>query len=1083
MPLSQSDLYAIVVAASTIPERVSSHIHPRGEQANDEVLQARLSDWCQASTAGDWQRFQKRLSWDGLDLTGALSLLASSVWSQQVPLPAWTTTLQEALYLLETMSDERALVEKGQWPFLDASTPLPFEELLASFVALAQRRFLAQAGTAADLLTDAAQMSLQRHLLQVLTSFSTPTLHAEFALSRMQATGSNEQRDDMERYRYFLQQMCQGGLAALLRTYSVLARLLATTCDLWVEANVEFAQRLAADWPDLAEIFGAGDDLGQVTEIEPALSDSHAGRRCMMALTFATGIRLIYKPRSTGMEETYASLLRWCNAQGATPPFKVLEILNRDSYGWVEFVTQQPCQDEQALRRYYQRAGMLLCLVYVLGGMYCFSDQLIAHGEQPVLVDTSHLLQPYFCPDSQRREGDDWEQEVYSVLHTGLLASWHIPNDGFTASPNGTRHYAGDVSGLCLSQKDRQQQPSKSPSPLKYGSLKAPTPLNVTTTVGISQHLREEDLHEELRTGFRRMYHLLLRQRSALLADESPFYAFKKQLVRVAYRDRSVYDRLLPRLLAPQALRDVVTRSMLLEGLGIESVPIDWFRPSKRNHTHWWPVFAAERQALLQGDIPVVNACTQSDALVIAPDQEVGSCLCQPAFDLMLSRLERLSDEDMTFQLALLQQALPQKDMSVAIFTQIAEEHGLVDGQPEAHTFMTYVLAIADDIVGRAVEVGQESVLWVRPAASYRFQQSQIQPMRYGLADGVSGIAFFLAALAQQTGIASYRRVALAAVQPLRCLMREESARLICEMGLGASLGLGSVVYALTRISQFLDEPELLADARMAASLITADLIADDHLLDIFVGAAGALLGLLALYEVSPAQDLLDRAVWCGQHLLQARTPSKAACRAWPTIGGRHTTGFAHGTAGIVYALLRLYAVTGDVSLLQAAQEGLRYEDQALTHEAGNWAEEVGAKETDYGISWCHGAPGIGLARIGGLPMLDTVSIRQDIEMALRTTQQIGVIGPDQLCCGICGRAEFLLTAARRLNRTELAGMATRTVGEMLTRAEERGMFVFDSVLPRWVARPQLFHGTAGIGYSLLRLAQPDALPSLLLWE
>ena len=115
--------------------------------------------------------------------------------------------------------------------------------------------------------------------------------------------------------------------------------------------------------------------------------------------------------------------------------------------------------------------------------------------------------------------------------------------------------------------------------------------------------------------------------------------------------------------------------------------------------------------------------------------------------------------------------------------------------------------------------------------------------------------------------------------------------------------------------------------------------------------------------------------------------------------------------------------------------------------------------------------------------MLDTVSIRQDIEMALRTTQQIGVIGPDQLCCGICGRAEFLLTAARRLNRTELAGMATRTVGEMLTRAEERGMFVFDSVLPRWVARPQLFHGTAGIGYSLLRLAQPDALPSLLLWE
>ena len=479
----------------------------------------------------------------------------------------------------------------------------------------------------------------------------------------------------------------------------------------------------------------------------------------------------------------------------------------------------------------------------------------------------------------------------------------------------------------------------------------------------------------------------------------------------------------------------------------------------------------------------MVSARAESDALVIAPDQEVGSCLCQPAFDLVLRCLERLSDEDMSRQLALLRQALPQKATPVGGPRQAGEDHGSTDEQPEAHTFMTQALAIADDIVRRAVEIGQESVLWVRPTASYRFQQSQLQPIRYGFSDGISGIAFFLAALAQQTGIASYRRVAHAAVRPLRRLVSEEGERLVCEMGLGASLGLGSVVYALTRISQFLGEPELLADARAAASLITSDLIADDHLLDIFVGAAGALLGLLALYEVSPAQDLLDRAVWCGEHLLRARTPSKADCRVWPTIGGRHTTGFAHGTAGIVYALLRLYALTGDASLLEAVQEGLRYEDRALVREAGNWSEEVGGKETDYGISWCHGAPGIGLARIGGLPMLDTASIRQDIEMALQTTQQIGAIGPDHLCCGTCGRAEFLLTAARRLDRPELADVAMRAVGQMLTRAEQRGVFVFDSVLPRWVARPQLFHGTAGIGYTLLRLAQPDVLPSLLLWE
>lgn len=1084
MPFSQSDLRAMAAAASTIPERMSSSNLLDIDPVSDEAIQKRLYAWCQISTAGNWLRFQERLSWERIDLPRALHLLAPGVWSEQVPLPTWTTTLQEAISLLETMPGESMLAEQGYWAFLDATTPLPFEELLAPFVALARERFLTQAGIAANLLTDAAQLILQRHLLQTLISLAVPTLYAEFAQRREQANRSNEQRDDRAFSQHFIRRMRQGGLAILLRTYSVLARLLATTCDLWVEANVEFVQRLLADWSTLTETFGDGDDPGQVREIQPTLSDTHAGRRCVMALTFACGIRIVYKPRSVGMEEAFASLLHWCNAQGAAPPFKVLKILNRDSYGWVEFVAQEPCPNQETQRRYYRQAGMLLCLVYVLGGMNCFSDQLIAHGDQPVLVDTSHLLHPYPCPNPEFLQGEDWEQEVYSVLHTGLLASWHMPTERSVASPGEARHYAADISGLYLGQENvdltqeiEQQKPSLA---LKYGSLRIRSPLNITSAVDISQHLLEEDLREELCAGFRHMYQLLLQQRDLLLTAESPIQAMKKPLVRMRYRDRSVYDEIFPKLLAPQALRDAVTRSLLLEQLGSESVPIEWYRTSKRDYAHWWPIFAVERQALLQGDIPVVNARGESNALVIGPDQEVvESCLCQPAFDLVIRRLERLSNEDLALQLALLQQAIPQQADPVVSSRQVAT----VDEQPEARAFMPEALRIADDIVRRAIFTGSGEVLWVKPEASYRYQQNQLQPMRYGLSDGISGIAFFLAALAQLTGDADYARLASAAVRPLRRLVREEGKRLICEMGLGAGPGLGSVVYALTHVSQFLDEPELLADAQAASNLITPDLIAEDHLLDVFVGTAGTLLSLLALYEVSPAQSLLDRAVWCGEHLLRARTQSKANCRVWPTMGGRHTTGFSHGTAGIVYALLRLYALTGDASLLQAAQEGLLYEDRALVYERGNWVEEVGKDRLDFGVSWCHGAPGIGLARVGALPMLDSAAIRRDIEVALQTTQRVGVIGADTLCCGSCGRIEFLLTAARRLDRPELADMAMRVAAQMLSRAEQRGEFAFGSVLPRWIARPHLFHGTAGIGYTLLRLAQPDVLPSILLWE
>lgn len=1085
MPLSQRDLLVIAAAASTIPERVSSHRLPGNEQVKDDVLQARLYAWSQVSTDGDWQRFQERLSWDGLDFAGAYRLLAPWGWPEEVPLPGWTATLQDALHLLETLSGEDAFADTLSRSFLDANAPLPFEELLVPFVSVAQRGFLAQAADAINLLTDAVQQTLQRHLLQVLISMSLPTLQAAFIQSRAQAARDGEQRDSTEFSRYFLQHMSRGGLTALLRSYSVLARLLAVTCDLWVEANVEFVRRLANDHSDLGEMFGGGNDPGRVTEIQPALSDTHAGRRCVMAVTFASGIRLIYKPRPIGIEEAYTHLLHWCNAQGAAPSLRTLAMLNRGSYGWVEFVTQEPCPDQEALRRYYQRAGMLLCLVYILGGVNCFSDQLVAYGEHPVLVDASHLLHPYPRQDLSPCQGKDGEQEAYSVLHTGLLVSWKLPGGAFAASSRGAQHYAGDISGLSLSQQDRdlaqedsKQPPSKFSLALKYGSLKARPPLNVARAMNVSQRLSEADLQEDLRTGFQHMYRLFLQQRRTLLGPSSPLQALKTQLVRMPYRDRAVYDDLFPSLLAPEALKDAIFRSMLLEKLGIESAALDWTRANKGDRARWWPVFAAERQALLQGDIPVVSVYADSETVVVGPEQEVELSLCQSAFDLVLRRLERLSDVDLALQLDLLQKALQQEVIRVA-----SSGHVVKTGErPQARMFMRQALAIADDIARSAIEMGQEGVLWVGARGSYRFQQSQLQPLRYGFSDGVSGIAFFLAAIAQVTGNIKYRKLALAAVRPLRRLVRQEGERLICEMGLGAGPGLGSIVYALTRIGQFLDEPELLTDAGVAANLITSSLIADDHLLDVFVGTAGAVLGLLALYKVSPSQDLLDRAIWCGEHLLNARTPSKATYYAWPTVDGRYTTGFAHGTAGICYALLQLYTLTGNTALLEAAQEGLRYENQALVREAGNWSEEAGKNETNY-VSWCHGAPGIGLARIGNLPLLDTASNRQDIEMALQTTQQLGAGGSDHLCCGTCGRVEFLLTAARRLQRPELAAKAVDIVGQMLTRAGQREAFTFDSVLPGWIARPQLFYGTAGIGYTLLRLAQPDVLPSPLLWE
>jgi lantibiotic modifying enzyme len=52
-----------------------------------------------------------------------------------------------------------------------------------------------------------------------------------------------------------------------------------------------------------------------------------------------------------------------------------------------------------------------------------------------------------------------------------------------------------------------------------------------------------------------------------------------------------------------------------------------------------------------------------------------------------------------------------------------------------------------------------------------------------------------------------------------------------------------------------------------------------------------------------------------------------------------------------------------------------------------------------------------------------------------------------------------------------------------VTRMERTHSYALNPRLPRQVNTPGFFCGTAGIGYALLRLAYPDSLPCVLLWE
>jgi type 2 lantibiotic biosynthesis protein LanM len=547
------------------------------------------------------------------------------------------------------------------------------------------------------------------------------------------------------------------------------------------------------------------------------------------------------------------------------------------------------------------------------------------------------------------------------------------------------------------------------------------------------------------------------------------------------FRNSQVYADILSKALHPKSLQHGVDRSIQLDVLSRAFLAADAKPPV-------WSLLAVELQALEQMDIPYFVADSSSDALTINPDLIVEGYFKEPSYERMISHLRRLNDADLAQQIAIIRGSFYSR--TARGITDAASTNAALDLNATVPLLPAQLVQsaveIAKELQQRAIQAADGSVTWIGMGYLPKAERLQLQPLSDGLYDGVCGVALFLAALAKVTGDAEFRDLALSALQPLRKSLQitdlHFQRKFTKQIGIGGSTGIGSIVYTLVRVSQFLDQPEFLDIASLAASLITQESIAGDRQFDTIAGSAGAILGLLSLYQASSDSAVLDRATALGYHLLINRTKSDSGFRAWATLEGKLATGFSHGAAGIAYALLRLYKITQETVFLEAAEEAIAYERSTFSLNAGNW-QDVREDKPSFMTSWCHGAPGIGLGRLGGLEILDTPEIRQEIAVAINTTQQFGLQNLDHLCCGNFGRMEVLLVGASKLSSSELRETVQKQAAWVVARAKQVGAFYLFPELPADVYNPGFFQGTAGIGYELLRLAYPESLPSVLLWE
>jgi type 2 lantibiotic biosynthesis protein LanM len=1037
-----------------------------------QAAERRLQLWQAAVAPGYPAGFEARLSWDALDSANAQTLLGKAEWPAGQLLPGWMDTLAAALQAAcpGAAADAHRAVK--------ADHPLPFEDIVLPFVRAASRALAARSAAALSRLSDAAQADLERALLIRLDQICLPALQLDFSTYRALHPGQPG------RYRTFADSLLAGGLAEFFQDYPVLARLCATVTEFWISSTAEFVEGLAADLPLLRSSFGLGDDV-TVTAIQASVSDPHRSGRGVLILTFAAGVRLVYKPRSLGLDLAFAQLLNWIEAHSNLLPLRAPRVLDRGTHGWAEFIEARACDSPAAAQRYYRRSGQLLALVYALRGADLHAENLIAHGEHLVLVDLEMLFQadpgepydqPVLGPDPddlalRRRLG-------HTVVSTLLLPGWLKAPGGLAWDPSGLGPAAegpAAVKSAAWTDVNRDEMSLEGYyRPLQTGHN---VPRLGEQTLDPALYL------DDLMGGFICAYRFLCAHQ-----DDLPLNLFAGQISRFLMRPTELYFAVWRSSLAPRRLHNGAEHSIQLDVLARL-----FNRFSERPQA--WPLVRAEVRALEQGDIPYFSYQVDSTDLCLGGTSTVAGFFQQSGYQAVVERLRGLGEDDLRLQMELIRSAFHSRAARARV------EPGAAKEPAQAHASLLAPLApgrlvetaqqVAASIEQRAIRSGQ-SMAWTGLVAVHTAQRYQLQMLDFDLYGGTAGIGVFLAALAAVTGEARYRDRALATLRELGAMVRQAQPGASPRLPLGGAVGYGSFIYGLTLASRFLGEPSLLDDARLAARLCTAEQIAGDRELDVISGTAGCLLALLALHSASGDLLALDRAVLCGRHLLQQRTPSSGGWRAWRTLApivppGRLLCGFAHGAAGIAYALLRLYAVTQDQTLQQAAAEAITYEDSTFDTDTGHWPDyralpgEAGGRLGCMN-AWCHGAAGIGLARLGGLPMYDAASVRGAIDAASVATVHSGLAEVDHLCCGNLGRVELLLVAGLQLDRPDLVQLAGQRLAAVVQRAGASQSFRFFGNLPPGVYHPGLFQGASGVGYELLRLAEPSVLPSLPLW-
>lgn len=877
--------------------------------------------------------------------------------------------------------------------------------------------------TAAAFDTDSLVLAFVPQLLQRLHQIADKAV--DYTVRRYAGVEQSQAALRYRVYNHFPAMLRQVNLAALF----------------WLDYLVEFAQHLANDFQSLAKVFFNDKPLGRFESLQNEQGDVHNKGRYALVCRFDCGRQLVYKPRSLALDHEFYQLLGFLDSNTHMDAFYQPTFLLRDDYGWMEYIENQPCDNQQQVTDYFFSSGRLLSVLYLLEAEDIHYNNVIAGKNGPVVIDLETLF--------HLRDDNIIGQQVQHVDHS-VLKTHFIPQYE-RATPQ-----QDEAAIMALSDSDMGKAEFKRTS--------------LPTLAGVSQPVN--DYHRQFSQGFAAGYAQLRTLKVPLLAR---LQRFKGLTARYIARPTRIYHGLWLSSCQPFYQQSAMQLELCYEKLWLDI----------RQRPILTDVVSAEKEALLQGDIPLFTQVIGEKAVYFGDDCLSAHYFKQDSFTLVTDKLNALSVAGGEAQLSIIERSLmlAQSQKPSLIKSQLS-----LKKMASSANWPAVSASVGQLLVAQAA-VSEQSVFW--PV----YQRDHdglfcLDATNTKLSDGTLGIVLYLAYLdkvmPQSIDGQLLKRSAREILMPLY-------QKSFAEAGCGGFEGLGGVVYVISHLLHLWQEDWLQT---LAQTLITrlAGMVKQDSNYDVMSGSAGAILSLLSYDHICHDVQALDAAIAFGDHLA---ANFDQHCGGWPVskdkANQKALTGFAHGNAGIAYALMRLNEVVPKLSYKTVADKAMAFERGTFCKQSGNWLDlrfdTMDEQEKQAMTAWCHGSMGIGYSRFELLQITDTVyksdhlgngPLLPEIEQAKADVLAKSQLNNHGLCHGHFGNLEFIqqLMAAGLCDELTQRDFNTQVNG-YLASINHHGLSRYADQFEQL----GLLEGLAGLGYQLLKLSLPQRLPSLLMLQ